>query len=103
MTTFATVSANSRPEQMQQTVSLFDNLIGAGKQRRGHFEAKRLRGLEVDRQLEPGRPLDGKIGGLGALEDAIRIKRRAPERFLQIRSVGHQPALRGYHARFVDR
>jgi len=36
----------------------------------GIFKVERLRGPEVDRQLEPGRPLSGKIGGLGALEDA---------------------------------
>jgi hypothetical protein len=34
-----------------------------------HREAERLGGLEIDDQLEFGRPLDRQIGGLGALED----------------------------------
>jgi hypothetical protein len=36
---------------------LFDHLVGLGKQRRGHREAERLGGLEVDHQLELGRLL----------------------------------------------
>jgi hypothetical protein len=28
--------------------NLFDHLVGGGEQRRGHVEAKRLGGLEVD-------------------------------------------------------
>ena len=31
---------------------LFDHLVGAGEQRRGHIEAKRLGGLEVDHQFD---------------------------------------------------
>jgi len=36
------------------TASLFDHLVGAGEQHRWHNDAKRLRGLQIDHQLELG-------------------------------------------------
>ena len=33
-------------------VRLFDHLVGAGEQRGRHLDAERLRGLEIDHQLE---------------------------------------------------
>jgi hypothetical protein len=41
-------------EQSQQTISLFDHLVGAGEQRWRQSEAKRLGGLEVHHQLDFG-------------------------------------------------
>ena len=46
-----------------------NNLVGAGEDRGRHDEAERLRGLEIDHQLEIGRLLDRQIGRLGAVED----------------------------------
>ena len=42
----------------------FDHLVGAGQQRRRHLDAERLRGGQIDNQLELGRLLDRKVGGL---------------------------------------
>jgi hypothetical protein len=43
---------------------LFDHLVGAGNQRRRHVEAERLRHDQVNDEVELGRLLDRKIGGL---------------------------------------
>jgi len=42
----------------------FDHLVGAGEQRRRHFEADRVRHDQVNDEVELGRLLDRKIGGL---------------------------------------
>ena len=73
-------SANSGCEQSQQGSSLFDHLVGAGEQRRWDVEAERLGGLEVDHQLELGRLLHWKIGGLGTPEDFVNVAGGTPNR-----------------------
>src|SRR5215471_12127932 len=52
-----------------------DHLVGAGEQRRGHVEAERLGGLQIDDKLEFDGGLNGKVARLFALQDAIRIGR----------------------------
>jgi hypothetical protein len=46
---------------------LFDHLVGTGRQAGRYFEAKRLRGLEVDHKLKFGRSLHRKVARLLAL------------------------------------
>jgi hypothetical protein len=48
----AAVSSRSK------TVALFDHFVGAGEQRRRHFEAERFCGLEIDVKLDFGYLLD---------------------------------------------
>src|SRR5882762_6862333 len=64
----------SRPKLPEFTGhALLDHLGGAGEDRWRHREAERLRGLEIDDQLECGWLLHRQIGRLGALKDLSGI------------------------------
>jgi hypothetical protein len=43
---------------------LFDHLVGAGEQSRRHFEAERLRSLEIDGEFEADRLIDWNFAGI---------------------------------------
>jgi hypothetical protein len=50
-----------------------DHLVGAGEQRRRHFQAERPGRLQVYDKLEFGRLQDRQVGGLRALEELTRV------------------------------
>src|ERR1700730_10951884 len=54
---------------------LFDHLVGAGEERLRHGETERFGGLHVDKQLELGRLLDGKLARFRPLQDLVYIHR----------------------------
>src|SRR5437667_8713987 len=57
----------------------FDDLIRPQQQRARDGHAERLRGLEIEDQLELGGLLDGQIGRPGALENFVHVDGGAPE------------------------
>src|SRR5262249_49199287 len=70
---------------MNESASSLDHLVGAGKHGCRNVETQRLRGLEIDRQLELGRCLYGKVSRLLAFEDAIDVAGRAS---ILVREIG---------------
>src|ERR1700738_5060984 len=70
----------------------FDDLVDARQDRLGNGEAERLRGLEVDYQLECRRLLDRQIGRIGARENAADIGPGLANGSREARSVADQPA-----------
>ena len=52
---------------------LLDHLVGLREQCGRQFKHERLGGFEVDRQLEPGGLLDGKVRGFSALQDTVNV------------------------------
>jgi hypothetical protein len=65
----ASISAalSARRVRGQRASSLFDHLIGAGQDRLRHRQTERLRGLQIDHQLECRRLLYREVGGSGTV------------------------------------
>src|SRR4051812_10599259 len=55
---------------------LFDHLISAGEQHRGEVETERLRGLEINREFEFRRFLNGQIRRPLTFQDTVGVSRR---------------------------
>src|SRR5215813_302929 len=53
-------------------------------------QAQRLRGLEIDHQLELHWLLDGQVGGLGALQDLVDVRGGTSVEITEARPVRHE-------------
>src|SRR5712692_5574551 len=82
--------------------SLFDHLVGPGRQTRRNFKTERLGGLQVDHEFELGRPHERQLGDLGALEQAAGINAYLVITFGKVGPVAHETASFGKLTKFVD-
>src|SRR5262249_47883601 len=87
--------AITRCEQSQQNRFLFDHLVGAGEQRRRHFERQRPGSAEINHQLELRWQVNRQVARFFALENATCIDAWDPIGLVGIRSIAHQPPDRG--------
>src|SRR5258707_10890176 len=83
---------HERTHAPQQTIALFDHLVGALQQRRRHFDAKRLCGLQIDHQLEPGRLFDRQVGRVRTLQYLVDESGGPTIKFSNIGPVGQKEA-----------
>ena len=65
--------AQHRKSRQLNRAASFDELVGAGECQWRNREAERRGGLEIDHQLEPGRPQEGQVGRLFTLENPGRV------------------------------
>src|SRR5262245_6643367 len=105
--TFATKSATSGPEQVQQKICtiapLFDNLIGQQLHRNWYVDAKRLSSLEIDQKFKLGRFLNRQVGGLLTFENPANIITHKEIHVRHSVPIRHQTAVLSKGAYVVDR
>ena len=71
---------------------LLNHRVRAQQQRLRDGDTERLRGFEVDDQLELRRLLDGEVGRLRALEDLVDVYGGAADEIGHVHCVSHQAA-----------
>src|SRR5262249_34988240 len=69
---------------------LFDHLVGSGEQRRRHLEAERLRGYQIDDEVELCRLLDGEFAGLRPAQDLVDVYGDASKQVREVRPIRHE-------------
>ena len=90
---FGAVRRTSDPDGFRASSASLNHFVRAGEDRWRDRRVKRRGGLQVDHQLEPGRPLDRQVCGLGSLEDLVDEHGGALEILSPDRAVERQTAV----------
>src|SRR5260221_14764588 len=80
-----------------------DHLVGAGEQRRWHFKAEGLRGLEIDHQLELGGLQYRQIDWPGPFENPRRVDANLAVGVDGVYCIAHQAASGSIFTELIDR
>src|SRR6188768_1466807 len=80
------------PHRSRSLWGLLNHLIGARQQRWRNLEPQRLRGAQVDHEIEFRRLLDSEFARLGSSEDPVDIRGGAPIQVLEVRAVADEQA-----------
>jgi hypothetical protein len=86
-------SARYGRPRLSSATSLLNHLVSTQQQPLRDGDAERLRGLEVDDQLELGRLFNRQIAGLRAFEDLVHIGSGTPEQVGDARPIGAEPPI----------
>src|SRR5882724_12390632 len=90
---YAAKAPESRGARMRvegHSYGSFEHRVGAQQDRLGNRHAEGLGSFHTDHQFEPGWLLDGKLCGLGAVEQLVDVHRRLTKHLGEARSVRHQ-------------
>jgi len=71
-------------------MTLVDDVVGEREQFRGHHEAKRFSGPQIDDQLQFWRELYRQVGRFGTPENLNDISGRTTKAFSQVDPVAYQ-------------
>src|SRR5262245_52582459 len=85
-------AVGQRPPCTIRRSPLVNNPIGALQDRWRDRQSDRLRGPEIDDQLELGGLLDREVAGFGALEDFIHVSSEATLQVCNVWPIDHKTA-----------
>src|SRR5579863_177223 len=80
-------------EQSNSRSTSIDHFVGAGEHRGGNFQANRLGGGQVDRELKERRLFERQFRWLRSLQNAIDQSRHTRKAFAHVGTVRHQTTI----------